>query len=293
VNQPLVSVIITTFQRKRELINAIDSVVAQTYPNLEIIIVDDNGIGKANQKWIEHKVKNEYLNHKLIYLKHEVNKGLPSARNTGINIAMGEFISFLDDDDEWLPTKIEKQIKLFYQLPLNYGIVSCGWNFIDLVNQKNKIKFPQVKGNVNKFLGLNYFSPPSMIMIRANLLKAIGGFDENFLWRQDIELYYRLSFICEFEYVEEVLVNYYFHKNSMSTNFNRKLFFIEKFIEKHKLSLQNNKTPWSEIHERKGDLEISIGKNIEGFKSYWIAISNRPLRVILILKMLIGIFKIR
>src|SRR5690625_2563800 len=100
-NNPLVSVIIPTYKRPHMLARAIESVLNQTYINIEIIIVDDNSIESSYRKeTIEFMRRySEYNN--ILYVKHKENKGGSVARNTGIAIAKGKFVTFLDDDDEY------------------------------------------------------------------------------------------------------------------------------------------------------------------------------------------------
>ncbi|RZS98260.1 glycosyltransferase family 2 protein [Cecembia calidifontis] len=290
MKQALVSVIIPTFQRSEFLARAIDSVLNQTYKQIEIIVVDDNDGENEFRKLTKELIVNSYGNKGIVYVKHEWNKGLPSARNTGINAAKGEYIAFLDDDDEWLPEKIEKQLSLFLQLPEEFGVISCGWNLIDSHRNHSKKEFPKVKGEVQKVLALNYFSPPSMVMVKRKYLERVNGFDEHFFWREDIELYYRLAFICKFEFVPEVLVNYYYHSGSMSRNFPKKLRAVENFIEKHQKTLKRNKIPWSEIHERKGDLAAASGELHKAIRAFLIAYFNRRKRFQILIKMIISLF---
>src|SRR5690625_1857772 len=111
--QPLVSVIIPTYKRPRMLTRALKSVLMQTYKNIEVIIVDDNDENSEYRKQTINFMK-EYKSNPIIkYIKHKKNKGGSEARNTGIYKATGKYISFLDDDDEYMPTKIEKQVKKF------------------------------------------------------------------------------------------------------------------------------------------------------------------------------------
>ena len=104
---PIVSVIITTFARPDNLIRAIKSVLNQTYKPIEIIVVDDNGKGTPSQQETE-KILREYICSGAIqYITHDMNKNGSAARNTGFRASMGEYVNFLDDDDEFAPTKIE------------------------------------------------------------------------------------------------------------------------------------------------------------------------------------------
>ena len=106
----LVSIIIPTYKRNEKLKKAIESILKQTYQNIEIIVVDDNNPNTEYRKKNEILMQSYIKNSKVKYIKHEKNKNGAAARNTGINAANGKYIGFLDDDDEFLPTKIEKQV---------------------------------------------------------------------------------------------------------------------------------------------------------------------------------------
>ena len=110
---PLVSVVIPTYSRNDTLCTAIDSVLAQSYQNFEIIIVDDNPADSEWRKSTEELVAKYADNPRVRYLKNKVNLGGAGARNEGIKAAKGEYIAFLDDDDMYFEKKIEKQIDCF------------------------------------------------------------------------------------------------------------------------------------------------------------------------------------
>ncbi len=113
---PTVSVIIPTYNRANLVSRAIKSVLNQTYQDFEIIVVDD-----CSEDNTEEIVKS-FNDSRIRYIKHKKNKGGSAARNTGIKRARGKYIAFLDDDDEWLPSKLEKQIMLFEKLSKHYGV---------------------------------------------------------------------------------------------------------------------------------------------------------------------------
>src|SRR5438132_12765470 len=104
---PTVSVIIATHNRARLLRRAIHSVLAQTFEDWELLVVDDGSTD--NTETIAVSLQDL----RICYLRHEVNRGLSAARNTGIRISRGEYVAFLDDDDEWLPKKLERELEVF------------------------------------------------------------------------------------------------------------------------------------------------------------------------------------
>jgi len=191
-NSPLVSIIIPTYKRPATLDRAINSVLNQTYDNIEIIIVDDNGKGSRFQKKTEKQMKKYDQNEKIKYIKHKVNKNGAAARNTGIEDANGDYIAFLDDDDEFLSKKIELQVNKLEILDEEWGGVYSG--FIkkfrgNIISQSDKLE----EGALKKELLMDKFhiGSGSNLFFRRNVVKTLDGFDENFERHQDLEILVR------------------------------------------------------------------------------------------------------
>ena len=198
-NLPLVSCIVPSYRRCDTLRRAIDSIISQTYENLEILIVDDNEKGDEFSVNLEAVVK-EYTKDKRVRLitqdKH-INGAV--ARNAGINASNGEYIAFLDDDDEWLPTKIEKQISFLLKNP-QYGGVGC----LSDVYCNNKLK---TKGKINNkdisvfnILRRKVDIGNCAFLCRKDILLSFGGFDANLKRGQDLQL------LSDFEHVSPIYV---------------------------------------------------------------------------------------
>lgn len=113
--KPLVSVVIPTYNRTQQTIAAIESVAAQTYPELEIIVVDDGSIDGSNEAIQQFINQRKNACHQILYFS-QPNQGASIARNAGIAKAQGEYIAFLDSDDLWLPEKLECQVQALQQL---------------------------------------------------------------------------------------------------------------------------------------------------------------------------------
>lgn len=185
MNLPKVSVIIPTYGRPSRLANAINSVLSQTYDNYEIIVVDDNNPNSTERAETENCMIEFLSNPKLKYIKHTKNKNGAAARNTGIRHSSGYYISFLDDDDEFLPSKLEKQVSNF-NYKNDYDAVTCGYI---RVNQKIK---PNLDGNlIKRILMLDYSPVTSSLMFTKESLMKINGFNESFNRHQDLELMIR------------------------------------------------------------------------------------------------------
>lgn len=184
--QEKVSVVITTYGGKQCIENAVRSCLAQTYKNIEIIVVDDNGLGSDAQKATEEILKPYIETHKIIYIPHTINLNASAARNTGVSNSTGSFISLLDDDDTYESKKIEYQIEAFENLTPDYGIVYCSMR--DYVDGKIYEYQASTQGNaLYKFLMMKVSACTSNIMIRKSLYEQIGGFDVTFKRHQDWE----------------------------------------------------------------------------------------------------------
>jgi len=230
MKDPLVSVVIPTYKRTEELKKAVKSAINQTYKNVEIIVVDDDP---------NSDLKNLFKKQKVKYIKNEGVKGGSAARNTGIKIAKGKYIAFLDDDDEFLPKKIEKQVAVMESLSSEwFGCYS--WRF----NAKGKIVKCYKEGDLTvEVLSYDFsfnFGGCSALLIRKKVLDDIGGFDESFRRNQDYELLLRLFKVGKINLIKEPL----FIKKGFNMTFGKEKikneeFFLSKF--KDLIQLQNKK----------------------------------------------------
>lgn len=199
-----VSVIIPTFKRSDFLCRAIDSVLKQTYKNIEIIVVDDNGNDSVYRLENENKLK-KYGN-KIVFLKHEVNKNGAAARNTGLNYATGDYISFLDDDDIYVSNRIEKMVKtleenLEYDGCYSNVAFSYYGKIYDVLNTKGDGNF-----QLNTLKMENVIGTGSNLFFRREIVNKIGLFDVKFLRNQDIEYLIRFFEYGKIKEIDEVLV---------------------------------------------------------------------------------------
>ena len=194
-NCPLVSVIIPTYKRSNLITKTIDSVLNQTYSNIEIIVVDDNGRGCDNQIQTEQSLHKYIIEKKIIYLVHEKNKNGSAARNTGLTHAKGLFVNFLDDDDVLCPAKIEHSVKTLMDLNnQQYGAAYCNseiWvkKFNTIVKRTTN---NQLSGSfVKEYLTNQCTFNTSAILFRMNVVRSLNGFDESYVRYQDLELMVR------------------------------------------------------------------------------------------------------
>lgn len=180
-----ISVIIPTYNRKNTLPRAVESVLNQTYKPVKIIIVDD-GSTDGTKEWFSEM-------YPLVHYIYQVNSGVSLARNTGINSARGDWIALLDSDDEWLPDKLELQVKL---LQNNAELRFCHTNEIWIrngvrINQRKKHQ--KYGGNIfKKCLDICRISPSSSLF-HTSVIKDVGLFDESLDVCEDYDLWLRIT----------------------------------------------------------------------------------------------------
>jgi glycosyltransferase involved in cell wall biosynthesis len=186
---PRISVIITTYNRAEMLPRAVNSVLAQTYRDHEIIIVDDYSTDHTQQ------VIAGFTDSRIRSFRHRHNRKQAASINTGIAKARGEYIAFLDDDDEWLPSKLERQAALLDSSPPKVGLV-YGW--LDEVNSSTGITTPSyrstMEGDVfDNLLALEIPSPTSTLLVRLSAAREVNGFDTRLRRHIDNDFICRVS----------------------------------------------------------------------------------------------------
>lgn len=199
----LVSAIITTHNRCSLLTRAIESVLNQTYTNIECIVVDDASTDNTKEKCKEYPVN-------YIYIPQGESRGGNYARNLGIINSHGVYCAFLDDDDYWLPTKIEKQVGLINKTDCE--LVHCGRR-LEIINSnsvtyKDELPSPDHWGDMHKKILLTICTTTTNILAKRQALIDVGLFDENLKFWQEYELTIRLAQRKPFYFVNEPLSVY-------------------------------------------------------------------------------------
>jgi glycosyltransferase involved in cell wall biosynthesis len=205
-----VSVIIPTYNRCALLQQALDSVFAQTFPDFEVIVVDDgsdDGTAAALQPLVQRG---------RLRVVGKANGGPSSARNRGIDEAAGEYIALLDDDDLWPPEKLAWQVAALSSNPaavLVYG-------FMESFGQERRFRWPPPDGPTGwvrqAFLRKNWIRSPGQALIRHSALRAVGGFDATVWSADDWDLYLRLAEVGPFVYEHRHALSYRVHADNLS-----------------------------------------------------------------------------
>lgn len=204
---PLVSIVIPSYRRPDLIVRAVKSALDQSYGNTEILVVDDNGRGHPEQRSTEEVLLREICDDRVRYLVNENNLGGGGARNVGITNANGQFVALLDDDEDWLPEKIEKQVQCFLRSNSDVGVVDTG--FYDILSDGTTVEhYPEMQGGIlDQLIFKRGRRAPklSTILCKRTVLTEVGMFDVRFRARQDLDLYIRLARVCRFESVPELL----------------------------------------------------------------------------------------
>ncbi len=224
---PTVSVIIPTYNRAEVLPRAIKSVLAQTYDDLELIVVDDASTDDTAA------VVEQFDDNRVQYYCLDENSGANAARNKGVECSSGELISFLDSDDQLLNTHLEVVVKKISQLGDSVGGVYTSYDIIQNGKKtgirlaKNKLTSPADVVADYKMGGF------SCLTIRKNILKKVGKLDERFPACQDQEFLIRFLQHYEIHPITEVLLSYHKHGQQISTNPKQRLHAQNLLIETH------------------------------------------------------------
>ena len=199
-----VSVVIPCFNGEEYLAEAVDSVLAQTYEQREVIVVDDGSSDRSID------ILNRYQD-QIHVLRHATNRGNVAARNTGVHTAIGEYIAFLDSDDYWDPQFLSKLVAAIDRS--GAGIAYCGWQNVGLPEPRGSPFVPPDYENADKLRTLLRSCPWPIhgALIRRDIVASVGAFDETLTSCADFDLWLRTAPFCRLVRVPEVLAYYRFH----------------------------------------------------------------------------------
>lgn len=231
MNKLLCSIIIPTYKGSETVMLAVKSALKQKKIKPEIIVVDDNGIGSEEQKKTENVLHGYIQNHKIKYICHDVNRNGSAARNTGLKLAQGYYISFLDDDDWLKPYKCYKQICVLRQNK-DCAMCVCSGCYVDIDGVGYKKRIHQDSEFMYKYLLDKIYFNTSAIMFRKKELLDICGFDESFKRHQDWELVTR--FLSKFKActLSDVEIIRYLEGRNNPSNYDQRIENLEYFLKK-------------------------------------------------------------
>jgi glycosyltransferase involved in cell wall biosynthesis len=205
---PTVSVIVPTFNRRKLVVNAIRSVLCQTYRDYEIIVVDDGSTDDTGEALTPYMDRIRYV--------YQANLGASAAKNRGVQLARGKWISILDSDDLWLPTKLEAQLRVVANLGKDFGACFTNCDFFgnthvipsafELAGLHEERPFGPLEEPFKVILARHPAICIQSLLVLRSLVEYPSGFDERLVVTEDADLLFRLAFNTKFCFVNERLV---------------------------------------------------------------------------------------
>ena len=236
MSNQLVSVIIPTYSRPTNLCRAIDSVLAQTYKPIEIIVVDDNGLGTDLQKETENILSKYITTSQITYVCHSDNRNGSAARNTGVWACHGNIVSLMDDDDVFTPEKIEKQVQTLLERNKDDNSYQGCYCNTEKRYPNGKIQYflNKKEGSLAEELLTDeiHFNSSTILLFKEIYIK-LNGFDERFLRHQDWEFCvrfferYKMALACP----DETLIIKYATPNAITKDSYRLIEYKEFFLK--------------------------------------------------------------
>jgi glycosyltransferase involved in cell wall biosynthesis len=270
--RPVVSVILPTQNRANKLKRAVQSVLGQTYRDYELIIVDDGSNDDTPD------IASAFKDDRILFLRHQAALGAPQARNTALRACNGEYVAFLDDDDEWLATKLARQMSLFSKAPEKVGVVYTAFEQIEEDRKSNPVpkELSHRAGDIHAaLLEGNFITLPS-VMIRKKCLETIGLFDEEMPRLQDWEFLIRLSKQYHFMFINEPLLTIHCSKDSISGDDAALAEAMELILKKNFNDIKKNTKLLIRYYIIIANLLIFIGQITRARVSFIKAIKKRP-----------------
>jgi glycosyltransferase involved in cell wall biosynthesis len=266
---PKVSVIIPTHNRAEFLRSAIASVLNQTFQDFEIIIIDD-----ASKDHTQEVIAN-FNDARIKVIHNQISKGAAGARNIGLINTSGEYIAFLDDDDEWLPEKLKIQTCLLDNSPSEVG----GIYTYSFIKEKVSGRVLSIWNYEIKEFSKENVITTSSVLLRRECFEKCGLFDENMPTGSDYDMWIRISENFSFEIIKDALVNYYIHENRLSINYGKKIRGLEILFEKHDNLFKKDFKEYSRMYLSLGVFYCYKGELQKGRRAFSKSIRMNPFEI--------------
>ncbi|NND88735.1 MAG: glycosyltransferase family 2 protein [Flavobacteriaceae bacterium] len=253
----LISIVLPTYNRKDDVTRAIDSVLAQTYSNFELIVIDDGSNDGTEQALRTYKES-------IVYYYQE-NQGVAKARNFGCRKASGNWIAFIDSDDCWKPEKLAKQMAFIDKYPsIGLCYTDAYRHFPDgsIKGKPERVKkHASICQDFKSVIRDPYFGMPT-VMVKKELLKKIDWFDESLKTAEDLDMYLKIASYAMVGYVHEKLVDIYIKDQSLGSSmqsYEDNLLVLERLVKDQPIvSREIQKV----IRQSKHDIYIEYAKSL-------------------------------
>lgn len=212
INSPLVSIIMCTYNGEKFISECIESVLIQSYPYFEFIIVNDASIDSTESIILKYQQNDK----RVIYVKNSDNLKIPSSANIGINKSQWKYIARIDDDDVWIKNKLEKQVHFLETHGEHWAvwssIINIDKNWIEQGKTNTRETDTEIRKNILKS---NQFAQSSMLL-RKSILEDVGLYNESYDIAEDYDLWLRIWRVSKFYNISEYLIKYRWLETSMS-----------------------------------------------------------------------------
>lgn len=269
--KPLISVVIPVYNGQQFIGRALESVLSQSYSNIEILVIDD-----ASEDKTIRKVK-KYKDKRIELIRNVLNCGPAASRNIGLKKSRGKLIAFLDADDVWHPYKLEKQMRALTSR-VDGAYTKCR---VMVRGEHKKVIIPTSKHRSQGIYRESYIKTPS-VLVRKTCVNKVRGFDEKLQVCEDWDFFMRLSRVCKLKYLDEVLVLIYPSRYRRSIKERRQDYrkfaqSCERMIEKHSDVMNTKLKAWYSYTI--GVSYLKGGDEREG--KYWLkkSLSLNPLNI--------------
>ena len=282
MSSPLVSVIIPAFNVEKYIQATLDSILAQTWTNMEVIVTDDGSSDKTQS------LINEYVERypKIVQLIVQKNSGTSTARNNGINCSKGEIIAFMDADDIWLPNKLQRQVEIFNKfkdVSLVYTNAQCidqfGNDYGHSYSSDEEIN--ENPENIFSQLLLRNHIPLSSITVRKNIFEKTGLFNIKTRLAEDKEWLLKVAHKYQIYGIKDCLTQYRIHAmNKGKNNYREVIDILLDNSQKYSSEVKELGSKFSKVLSKKyyyyGYSLFEKGKLGEARKQFWASIVNDP-----------------
>lgn len=277
-NPPLVSVVVATYNMARYLPQAVESILAQSHQNVEVIVVDDGSKDETPEVAARLAAADPRVR-----IHRQDNGGQASAKNKGIELSRGEYIGFLDADDVWLPQKLALQLPLFRDRP-QVGVVYSEYECMDGEGQSlPKGPTNLRRGKVSGALLIENFVSFPTALVRRECIERCGVFDLTFGMGIDYDLWLRISAKYEFDFVREPTVRYRIWSGQMSKNYRKRyesaIRIMQRFLDAHPqvVAATTVSEAWAHTYLGRGDSVLWHEKDKRSARAdYLRALKYRP-----------------
>lgn len=270
-SRPRVSVITPTYNRADFIGEAVESVLAQTLGDFELLVVDDGSTDNTRE------IMQPYLEDPRVHYFEQENRGQSGARNTALAQAKGEFICFLDSDNTWEPDKLERQLvvmELHPEVDIVYGDIITINEQGDEISRDNMRRY---SGRIVALLLRDNFVSINTSMIRRHCFDEVGNFDETERFATDYDLWLRFSAHYRFHYLPAYLTHYRMMENQLSSDktnrFRANQRALNHFLDQHPdaVSWRERLQGWSHFYARKARNASAVGRKtsalLDGLRS--------------------------